>query len=251
MDNMDNNDLLKYQIERLNPVQIKKELDLNSLVYIPLGAIEWHGNHLPIGLDSLTSHGICLRAADKTKGLVIPPLYYGMTGSIWHHPYTILLEDDKVFLTILKTTLKRLEDTGIKKVILFTGHFALRQLEALNLLEKEWKSIMKTLKISILSISDCPNIEMEADHGAIFETSVLSQLQPDLVQLNNLPNKEEVPANDFNGNSKGDHRRDPNNVLFGVFGDDPRNYEEKKAKEILQKIINWLISEAMNMKTTN
>ncbi|MBK8504013.1 MAG: creatininase family protein [Saprospiraceae bacterium] len=39
---------------------------------MPLGAIEWHGLHLPIGLDSMTSHGICLRVADRVGGLVMP-----------------------------------------------------------------------------------------------------------------------------------------------------------------------------------
>ena len=107
-------ELEQYQIERLNPLQIEAELGKNSLVYIPLGALEWHGLHLPIGLDSLTSHGICLRAAQETNGLVMPPLYYGMTGSIWHHPHTILIEEDAVFLTILLTTLKRLEANGVK-----------------------------------------------------------------------------------------------------------------------------------------
>ena len=244
---MEKTELEHYQIERLNPLQIEAELAKNSLVYIPLGALEWHGLHLPIGLDSFTSHGICLRAAKVTNGLVMPPLYYGMTGSIWHHPHTILLEEDAVFLTILLTTLKRLEANSVKEVVVFTGHFALRQLEALEELKKEWESMNKSLKILVLSISDCPNVNMEADHGAIFETSVLSQLHPELVNLDNLPSKEEVPANDLEGNSKGNHRRDPSNVLFGIFGDDPRNFKEEQAKELMEEITNWVISEALNI----
>jgi len=239
-------ELERYQIERLNPLQIEAELAKNSLVYIPLGALEWHGLHLPIGLDSLTSHGICLRAAKETNGLVMPPFYYGMTGSIWHHPHTMLLEEDTVFLTILLTTLKRLEADGVREVIVFTGHFALRQLEALEKLKEEWESINKSLKISILSISDCPSVNMEADHGAIFETSVLSQIHPELVNIDNLPTIEEEPANDVDGNSKGHHRSDPKNVLFGIFGDDPRKYKEEQAKEIMEEITNWVISEVEN-----
>ena len=89
---------------------------------------------------------------------------------------------------------------------------------------------------------------MEADHGALFETSVLAQLHPEMVTLENLPTKEEVPANDLEGNSKGNQRRDPNNVLFGVFGDDPRDYQEEQAKTILKEIINWVISETSNIE---
>ncbi|RTE54096.1 creatininase family protein [Arenibacter aquaticus] len=229
------------QFERLNPLEIDQVLQQNSLVYIPLGAFEWHGLHLPVGLDSLTSHGICLRAADKTGGLVMPPFYYGMSGSIWHHPHTILIEDEEIFLKILKTTLTRLETIGIKKVVIFTGHFSLKQLEALITLKKDWLSIQNSLELSIFSISDCPTVKIEADHGAIFETSVLAEIDPNLVKLENLPPIDTYPANDPDGNSKGDHRRDPNNILFGIFGDDPRHYDKLTGKVIVNKIVDWLI----------
>lgn len=239
---MKNEDFQYLQMERLNPVQLDKALEKKSLVYLPLGALEWHGLHLPIGLDSLTSHGICLRAANTTGGLVMPPLYFGMTGSIWHHPHTILIEEDGVLLSILETTLKRFEAIGIQRVLIFTGHFAVRQLEMLETLSEKWKTEKKLLDLSILSISDCPTVEMDADHGAIFETSVLAQIHPELVKLHNLPDMEKVPANDPNGNSKGDHRRNPKNVLYGVFGDDPRGYSEKEAERILCKIVDWVVN---------
>lgn len=235
------NSLEHLQIERLNPLEIDKALGQNSLVFIPLGAIEWHGLHLPIGLDSLTSHGICLKVADQVGGVVMPPLYYGMSGSIWHHPYTILIEEEEVFLRILKTTLTRLETIGVKKVVIFTGHFSLRQLDALVTLKKGWLTNQNSMELSIFSISECPTVEMEADHGAIFETSVLTELHPDLVKLENLPDKDIFAANDVNENSKGDHRRNPDNVLFGIFGDDPRDCDKSKSKIITQKIIDWLI----------
>jgi len=237
---MRNKNYSQFQIERLNPIQIQSAFRKRSLVYLPLGAIEWHGLHLPIGLDSLTSHGICLSVADKMGGLVMPPLYYGMTGSIWNHPYTILIEQEMVLLNILMTTLKRLETDKIEKVIIFTGHFALKQLELLSVLKEKWKAEKITLELTVLSISECPRIDMKADHGAIFETSVLAQIKPDLVQLQNLPNKEDVPANDPEGNSMGDHRRDIHNVLFGIFGDDPRYYDNDKAEILFKNIVEWV-----------
>jgi len=237
---MGNKDYCQFQIERLNPVQIQSAFKNRSLVYVPLGAIEWHGLHLPIGLDSLTSHGICLRVADKMGGLVMPPFYYGMTGSIWNHPYTILIEDDMVLLNILMTTLKRLETDKIDKVIIFTGHFSLKQLEMLSVLKEKWNVEKISLELAILSISECPKIDMKADHGAIFETSVLAQIMPDLIRLQNLPDKDDAPANDPEGNSMGDHRRDRHNVLFGIFGDDPRYYDSGQAEIMFNNIVDWV-----------
>ncbi len=230
-------------MELLAPDQIYRAWRQKSLVYVPLGAIEWHGLHLPIGLDGLTAHGICLRAAARAGGLVMPPLYYGMTGSIGHHPLTILVEDEHEFLAILRTTLARLEDFEVETAVVFSGHFGRRQLAALQRLQEEWDREAHRMTLKTLSISQCPDIEMRGDHGAIFETSVLSQLRPDLVHIEKLPSQEATPANDPGGDSWGDHRRDPSNVLFGILGDDPRDYNDAEAKVLLEKLITWVCRE--------
>ncbi|MCB0686440.1 MAG: creatininase family protein [Saprospiraceae bacterium] len=227
------------QLERLIPEQIYASLNKRSIVYIPLGAIEWHGLHLPIGLDSMTSHGLCLRMADKVGGLVMPPLYYGMTGSIGHHPWTILLEQESTFLAIIRDTLNRLEAFDVKLAVVFTGHFGKRQLAALEQLNKDWPRESHSMKLLVLSINQCPEAEMKGDHGAIFETSLLKQLHPDLVQMDKLPHQKAFPANDPDGDSWGPHRRDPQNILFGILGDDPRDYDDKKAQKLLKTICDW------------
>lgn len=230
----------EHQLERLIPEEIYAEIDRKSIVYVPLGALEWHGLHLPIGLDSMTSHALCLKVADSMGGLVMPPLYYGMTGSIGHHPWTILLEEETTFLAVIRDTLKRLEDFQVKLAVIFTGHFGKRQLAALKQLNDEWSDEGHAMELLVLSINECPNAQMKGDHGAIFETSLLHQIHPDLVRLEKLPRKQDYPANDPGGDSWGVHRRDPDNVLFGILGDDPRAYEEEHAIALMYTLTNWL-----------
>lgn len=79
------------QIELLRPHQIQEALAQRSLIYLPLGTIEWHCHHLPVGLDALTAHGLCLRAADRTVGLVWPALYYGTGGDHGGFPWTVMM----------------------------------------------------------------------------------------------------------------------------------------------------------------
>ncbi len=230
-------------MELMAPQQLDAAIAKKSIVYLPLGAIEYHGPHLPVGLDCLTSHGICLEAAKQLGGVVMPPLYYGMTGSIGHHPWTICVEGEDEFLALLRTTLKRLQDFQIKVAVIFTGHFGRRQLAALTALKNEWSAADQTMKLLCLSIHECDDAILKGDHGAIFETSVLAQLRPELVHLNRLPDQKAHPANDPENNSWGPHRRDPENVLFGILGDDPRNYDPKQAKQLHETLINWLIRE--------
>jgi creatinine amidohydrolase/Fe(II)-dependent formamide hydrolase-like protein len=46
----------QVRAELLSPDEIEVRLRQHPIVYIPLGTLEFHGPHLPIGLDALTAH---------------------------------------------------------------------------------------------------------------------------------------------------------------------------------------------------
>lgn len=56
------------QLELLRPGQIKQEMVRCPRIWVPLGTIEYHSHHLPVGLDGLQAHGLCLDAADLVGG---------------------------------------------------------------------------------------------------------------------------------------------------------------------------------------
>jgi len=66
---------VKY--ERLRPEQIAVKRLAFPVAYLPIGTIEWHGEHNPVGLDTLKIHELLVRCAQNIGGLVFPPLYYG------------------------------------------------------------------------------------------------------------------------------------------------------------------------------
>ena len=57
-------------VDRLSPEQIEARLAQAPVAYLPLGTLEFHGPHLPVGLDALTAHGICLGAAESAMSVV-------------------------------------------------------------------------------------------------------------------------------------------------------------------------------------
>jgi creatinine amidohydrolase len=67
----------EVRYERLRPHQIREAREACPVAYLPIGTIEWHGLHNPVGLDTLKIHGLCIRCAEAGGGLVFPPLYYG------------------------------------------------------------------------------------------------------------------------------------------------------------------------------
>ena len=57
------------RLERLRPDEIVAEMGEVPLVYFPLGPLEWHGPHLPLGTDFLNVHRIAcpFRALSRRK----------------------------------------------------------------------------------------------------------------------------------------------------------------------------------------
>ena len=63
--------------ELLRPAQAIARRKAYPLAYMPVGIIEFHGLHNPLGLDGLQVHGVCVRAAKKGGGVVFPVPWYG------------------------------------------------------------------------------------------------------------------------------------------------------------------------------
>lgn len=56
------------QIHYLRPQEVLAEMSRFPVVYWPLGLIEWHGPHLPLGVDAFNAEAVALRAAEAGGG---------------------------------------------------------------------------------------------------------------------------------------------------------------------------------------
>ncbi len=229
------------QFELLLPSEIRAALAQRSLVYLPLGTYEWHGEHLPVGLDGLTAHGLCLAAARRAGGLVLPPLYYGTGGGHGDYPWTIMAGADEIRL-LLQQTLRRLARFDVGAVVLLSGHFAGEQIEMIRALEAEWSGA--PMRVRALAVSMASGVALGPDHAARFETTLLSALWPDRVRIELLPALVEAPGVDPGGDEMGAHRHDPAHPLFGIFGPDPRRFDPAEAITLREAMIDWLLAEA-------
>ena len=66
------------QYLKMLPYQIRKAIEKNTPVVFPLGVVEYHAEHLPLGVDCFT----CINAIERVEKrhpeiVVLPPFYYG------------------------------------------------------------------------------------------------------------------------------------------------------------------------------
>jgi len=214
---------MEHRYERLSPDETARVTAESSVAYLPLGALEWHGWHLPTGLDGIKSRELCLRMAEETGGVVLPPLWFGTGGE--HYDYeTSLMVDADLLESLVRSRLTRLCELGYSVVVALTGHYAGEQVEVLETVAESVEADYDTSIIAIPEHEAYPE-EERIDHAGKWETSILMELRPDLVDMNALE----------------EHPDDP---LKGVFFSDPRDASREAGAEtvsvIVQTVAEWV-----------
>lgn len=220
---------MNRRIERLRPHQIAEQLSVRSLVYLPLGTIEWHCHHLPVGLDALTAHGLCLLAAARTGGLVWPPLYYGTGGDHAEFPWTVMMRDRTEIQALLEHTLRRLASMRVERVVLFSGHFADGQLAMIDDIAATWNKANSAPQVLALAVNQVDVSGFPPDHAGLFETTLMSGLAPETVDLGRLSSLDDSLD-----------RFDANSPLWGIVGADPRQSPPIAAGQLVDRLAYWL-----------
>jgi creatinine amidohydrolase len=227
----------KVLYEELTPTEFRERIAKAPVAYLPLGTIEWHGEHLPLGSDGLQSKGFFEILARETGGIVYPMIfmgpdrkqvidekdYYGMDYSVreetsqFFYPaqqldgssYWIADEDFKV---VMEAILEQISRAGFK-VLVAHGHGPSTNFVIKHAAEWEEKYGLKIL--NCWGYRDEEGMGIMVDHAAMNETSLVMALHPDLVHMEYLP-------------------ADTAKWPLGVSGQDPRIYASaEKGAEIL------------------
>ena len=176
---------MAVQIERMKPKELYAARDRFPVAYIPIGAIEYHGNHLPVGLDTLKSHGILCRVAEEIGGLVAPPVFYGNGGGHGDFDWTWMLDAETV-VDIVLTTIHGLEKSGCKVIVVLSGHYPNDQLYPLiHQLHAEKGGPAKLLTLMEYDPYRAAG-EAHGDHAAKWETSYMLALEEGLVDMDRI-----------------------------------------------------------------
>lgn len=180
----------EVQWERLLPVEFRARVEALPVVFLPLGTVEWHGEHNALGLDSLKAHALCVQAAQQAGGGVVhPPLYGGMGGL--DMPATVVMEPEDAWEnTLLRPWLEKLcyefHRQGFRAIIMLTGHYGHNQ----QIVVRETAARMtERLQIPVLGTPEywlAHDAGYLGDHAGIGETSLLMHLHPELVCIERI-----------------------------------------------------------------
>lgn len=105
----------------LRPDELQRIVDESPVVYWPLGSIEHHGWHLPVGFDGLRPERQCLAMVQRTGGVLLPPMWWGGGGGHAAFQWT-LYQPMEAVEPIFETTIRKLISFGFTCIVPLSGH---------------------------------------------------------------------------------------------------------------------------------
>ena len=92
-----------------------------DLAIIPVGSVEQHGFHLPLGTDSMVAIRLAEDAAQRTNAIVTPPLWFGWSPHHLALPGTISIRP-QILIEMLFDVLSSLATHGFRRFVIVNGH---------------------------------------------------------------------------------------------------------------------------------
>ena len=93
----------------------------DSTCILPIGILEKHGPHAPIGSDLIHVREWAARATKKEYAVVFPDYFYGQINEARHQPGTFSLPPTVVW-DLLDATCTEIARNGFKKIVIINGH---------------------------------------------------------------------------------------------------------------------------------
>ncbi len=113
---------LPYCYDELTaPDFVKAVAQSSGVCLLPIGILEKHGPHLPLGTDIFECRKVATTAASQEYCVVFPTYYVGQINEARHQPGTIAYSSDLLW-KMLQETCDELSRNGLKKIIIVNGH---------------------------------------------------------------------------------------------------------------------------------
>lgn len=189
----------EVRIEYLKGIDAVRRLRRQPLGFLPLGSLERHGDHLPMGLDILKAHAVCCACARRSGGLVFPPHFYSAVHLYshlakqdpiarqrqrldWYVENWCNLYTDDTAEAHLAEVMRNLRRMGVRVLVLYTGHYPECQRRMARRLAARFNrgGAMKVIPFSERDFFG------EGDHAGRWETSIFMALCPERVDSSRI-----------------------------------------------------------------
>jgi creatinine amidohydrolase len=249
--------------EWLRPAQLVERRSVCPLVIVPVGPLEYHGPHLPVGVDAINCTRVAHAACRKLqKGVVLPTMTMGtererrpaqvesfgfepgtrivgmdFPGRLWNSHYL----PEEVFALHLAAELRILIGQGYRYIYIANGHGAVNHGAAINRLCVELSNTTPAKLAYRLTLPQ-KVLDGRAGHADAVETSLLMHYNRDSVDCGALPPRD-VPIRTSDFSIVDGPGFTPQYHRDHVVRDDPRDGTAEQGAEYFNQTVNELAAD--------
>ncbi len=157
-----------------------------QIAILPVGTVERHGDHLPLGTDNIVPEWLAERVAERLENaVVLPPVKYGVSITLAKFPGTISIPPE-AFMNYVKHIMLEVVRNGIKYLVVINGHGGnTRELQVIS------KEVAAETEASVLLIDWWRDVAQDKrfkifqypGHAGEDETSAIMAIRPELVKM--------------------------------------------------------------------
>jgi creatinine amidohydrolase len=170
------------RLRELAPSEVAAALASDPRIIVPVGSLEQHGAHLPVGCDTI----IVERLADDLSAsfgvLRAPTVEYGVNPPSDRVVPGIAAVRKKTLHRLLNDLVAAWELSGVDEFVLLTAHAYDPHQEALATVIAG-RARVRVVDVFGVQVGDLLDGQTEAMHGDEVDTSLLLHLAPELVRM--------------------------------------------------------------------
>lgn len=177
--------------EELSVAEIEA-LNRDTVLLLPLGSVEQHGRHLPLGTDSMLAAAVSLEAAKRMSGRVaiLPPPWYGLSQHHMRFAGTVTLRAETM-MALVEDIAHSIVAHGFRRLVLVNGHGGnAGLLDVLSAkLGHQFYGQARVAGLTYFQLARDRIAKLRLSgvggmgHACEFETAMMQQVRPDLVAM--------------------------------------------------------------------
>jgi len=184
--------------EALTSPDFARAVRETGVCILPMGVLEKHGEHCPLGTDYLIAHDVATLAAEVEPAVVFPQFYFGQINEARCYPGTVAIRL-ALLAELVEATLDEIGRNGFRKIIIYSWHGGNPNLVGQLLKQHLWQEKPYTLySVHRIASFETPERREErmkllesgrGGHGGEYETSILLAQHPEMVKMETIPDE--------------------------------------------------------------
>lgn len=189
------------QWEYMVPSELSHMAKQEKVCILPMGVLERHGEHLPLGTDALVVHKIAVEAAKIEPCVVFPMFCFGQIHEAAFADGAVAFDTDFT-ITLLRNICDEIGRNGFTKIFLLCGHggnLSMIDYLMMSTMDRDVPytlySVMYSSKLSAEENKYVSSIiDSDGGHADQWESSLVMSVCPESVRMDLQKFQEPIPA---------------------------------------------------------